>query len=158
MSAIPSNFNTTELNPIGCKVPDVGAQSDSKRRRRRALLYTTVATVFVVAAAFAWNSHTISSNVRWFASSRGYKAEVLAQSSVKGQLKHIEWDGAGGAPVGDWTVYLVFDPTDSLSAAARSRASGKFNGIPCDVDEVRRLESHWYTVTLAMNEWWEQCK
>jgi hypothetical protein len=97
-------------------------------------------------------------NARWFASSREYKAEVLAQPSVSGQLKHIEWDGWGGAPVGDWTVYLVFDPTDSLSAAARSRASGKFNGIPCAVDEVRSLESHWYSVTLAMNEWWEQCR
>jgi hypothetical protein len=64
----------------------------------------------------------------------------------------------GGAPVGDWTVYLVFDPTDSLSAAASHRESGKLSGIPCDVDEVRRLESHWYSVTLSMNEWWEQCK
>jgi hypothetical protein len=121
-------------------------------------LYIALGTVFVISTAIAWNSHTIRSRARWFASSGRYKAEVLAQSSVSGQLKHIEWDGWGGTPVGDWTVYLVFDPTDSLSAAARSRASGKFSGIPCDVDEVRRLESHWYSVTLAMNEWWEQCK
>lgn len=83
---------------------------------------------------------------------------VIDGVGLSGQLKHIEWDGWGGTPVGDWTVYLVFDPTDSLSAAARSRSSGRFSGIPCDVDEVRRLESHWYLVTLAMNEWWEQCK
>jgi hypothetical protein len=121
-------------------------------------LYAALGTGFVIAMAIAWNSHTFRSNTRWFTSSRRYKAEVLAQSSVSGQLKHIEWDGWGGAPVGDWTVYLVFDPTDSLSAAARSRASGKFSGIPCEVDEVRRLESHWYSVTLAMNGWWEQCK
>jgi len=118
-------------------------------------LYSALGTVFVIAAAIAWNSHTIRSNARWFASSRRYKADVLAQSNVNGQLKHIEWDGWGGTPVGDWTVYLVFDPTDSLW---RSRASGKVSGIPCDVDGVRRLESHWYLVTLAMNEWWEQCK
>jgi hypothetical protein len=121
-------------------------------------VYTALGTVFVIATAIAWSSHTIRSNARWFASSRRYKAEVLAHSSVSGQLKHIEWDGWGGTPVGDWTVYLVFDPTDSLSAAARGRAAGKLSGIPCDVDEVRRLESHWYAVTLAMNEWWEQCK
>jgi hypothetical protein len=121
-------------------------------------LYTALGIVSVIATAIAWNSHTIRRNARWFASSHLYKAEVLAQSSASGQFKHIEWDGWGGTPVGDWTVYLVFDPTDSLSAAARSRASGKFIGIPCDVDEVRRLESHWYSVTLAMNEWWEQCK
>ena len=133
-------------------------QLETKRPRSRVFLYAALGTVFVIATAIAWNSHAIRSNARWFASSRRYKAEVLAQSSVSGQLKHIEWDGWGGTPVGDWTVYLVFDPTDSLSAAARSRASGKFIGIPCDVDEVRRLESHWYSVTLAMNEWWEQCK
>jgi hypothetical protein len=120
-------------------------------------LYAALGAVFV-ATALAWNSHTFRSNARWFALSRRYKAEVLAQSSISRQLKHIEWDGWGGNPVGDWTVYLVFDPTNSLSAAARSRTSRKFNGIPCDVDNVRRLESQWYSVTLAMNEWWEQCK
>jgi hypothetical protein len=106
----------------------------------------------------AWNSYTIRSSVRWFARAHRYKAEVLAQLSVNGQLKHLEWDGWGGLPTGDWTVYVVFDPTDSLSVAASHRSSGKLSGIPCNVDEVRRLESHWYSVTLAMNEWWEQCK
>ena len=121
-------------------------------------MYTALGTVFVIATAIAC---TLTRSVAMLGGSHhrvGYKAEFLAQSSVSGQLKHIEWDGWGGTAVGDWTVYLVFDPTDSLSAAARSRASGKFSGIPGDVDEVRRLESHWYSVTLAMNEWWEQCK
>jgi hypothetical protein len=58
------------------------------------------------------------------------KAEVLAQPSVTGELKHIEWDGWGCAGQ-DTTAYLVFDPTDSLSAAAREHRPGKFNGIPC---------------------------
>jgi hypothetical protein len=62
-------------------------------------------------------------------------------------LKHIEWDGWGGTS-GDWTVYVVFDPTDSLSTAASHGSSGKFDGIPCNLDEVRRLESDWYSVTL----------
>jgi hypothetical protein len=121
-------------------------------------LYAALGIVFVISMAIAWNSYAIRSNARWFAQARRYKAEVLAQPSVNGQLRHIEWDGWGGAPVGDWTVYLVFDPTDSLSAAASRREPGKLSGIPCDVDEVRRLESHWYSVTLSMNEWWEQCK
>src|SRR5512141_3237718 len=110
------------------KVPQVGAQLNTKRSRSRVLLYTALGTIFIVAPAIAWNSRTIPSNARWFASSRRYKAEVLAQSTISGQLKHVEWDGWGGAAVGDWTVYLVFDPTDSLSAAARSQTSGKFNG------------------------------
>jgi hypothetical protein len=113
---------------------------------------------FVISVAVAWNSYAIRSNARWFARAHRYKSEVLAHPSVNGQLQHIEWDGWGGAPVGDWTVYLVFDPTDSLSGAASHRSSGRFGGIPCDVDEVHRLESQWYSVTLAMNEWWEQCK
>lgn len=120
--------------------------------------YAAIGAAFVISGAIAWNSYTIRSNARWFAWAHRYKSEVLAQPSVGGQLKHIEWDGWGGAPVGDWTVYLVFDPTDSLSRAAGHRSSGRFSGIPCDVDEVRRLERQWYAVTLTMNEWWEQCK
>jgi hypothetical protein len=73
-----------------------------------------------ISTALAWNSYTIRSNARWFARSHRYKAEVLAQPSVNGQLKHVDWDGRGGVAVGDWTVYLVFDPTDSLSVASCS--------------------------------------
>jgi hypothetical protein len=50
--------------------------------------------------------------------------------------------------------YLVFDPGDSLSAAAASHQPGKFNGIPCEVYRVRRLESHWYTVLFYTDEDW----
>ena len=70
-------------------------------------LYAALGVVFVISMAIAWNSYAIRSNARWFAQARRYKAEVLAQPSVNGQLRHIEWDGWGGAPVGDWTVYLV---------------------------------------------------
>jgi len=51
-------------------------------------------------------------------------------------------------------VFLVFDPTDSLSAAAKSHSPGKFKGIPCEVPLVRRLESHWYTVRFYTDEYW----
>lgn len=51
---------------------------------------------------------------RWMFWSGSYKAQVLAQpDSTNNELKHIEWDGWGGAGM-DTTVYLVFDPTDSL--------------------------------------------
>jgi len=126
--------------------------------KRKVFLYAALGVALVISMAIAWNSYAIRSYTRWFIRARRYKAEVLAQPSVNGQLRHIEWDGWGGAPVGDWTVYLVFDPTDSLSATASRRESGKLGGIRCDVHEVRRLESHWYSVTLSMNEWWEQCK
>ncbi len=121
-------------------------------------LYAVLGAAFVISMAIAWNSYAIRSHARWFITARRYKAGVLAQRCVNGQLQHIEWDGWGGAPIGDWTVYLVFDPTDSLSASTSRHESGKLSGIPCDVDEVRRLESHWYSVALSMNEWWDQCK
>ena len=91
---------------------------------------------------------------RWLVWSRSYKAEVLAQpDSANKELKHIEWDGWGWAGM-DTTVYLVFDPTDSLSQAANSHHSGKYSGIPCEVHLVRRLEDKWYTVQFYTNYDW----
>src|ERR1700733_10136383 len=96
---------------------------------------------------------------RWLVWSRSYKAEVLAQpNSANEELKHIEWDGWGWAGM-DTTVYLVFDPTDSLSQAARSRQHGKYRGIPCEVFLVRQLETHWYTVWFQTDdEWRPNCR
>ena len=83
---------------------------------------------------------------RWLVWSRFYKAEVLAQpNSGNEELKHIEWDGWGWGGQ-DFSVFLVFDPTDSLSGPAQNNQSGKLNGIPFEVADVRRMESHWYLV------------
>jgi hypothetical protein len=90
------------------------------------------AGLFLIAVAIAWNFFAIRSAARWLAWSRHYKPEVLAQPNVTGELKHVEWDGWGSVGQ-DTTVYLVFDPTDSLSTAARDHHPGKFNGIPCEV-------------------------
>ena len=68
-----------------------------------------------------------------------------------GQLRHIEWETTGFAGVANSTLYLVFDPTDSLSVA---RSPGKFDGIPCEVPVVRRLERHWYAVLFYTDEAW----
>jgi hypothetical protein len=111
----------------------------------------------VTSAVLVWNYSAVRTTARWLVWSRGYKSEVLAQSApANGELKHIEWDGWGWAGQ-DTTVFLVFDPTDSLSAAARSHQPGKFSGIPCEVFRVRRLESHWYTAQFYTNEYWDQC-
>ena len=89
--------------------------------------------------------------------SYGYKKQVLAQPApANGELKHIEWDGWGWAGQ-DTTVFLVFDPTESLAVAATSRQPGKFNGIPCEVFLVRRLEGHWYTVQNYTDQGWGEC-
>lgn len=95
--------------------------------------------------------------VRWLAHSRKYKSEVLAQpSSANGELKHIEWDASGFAGTANDTVFLVFDPEDSLSTAAESGQPGRIKGIACEVRIIRRLESHWYAVLFYTDEYWGQ--
>ena len=107
----------------------------------------------VIAGASVWNHSAVSTTARWWMWSRGYKSEVLSQpNSARGELKHIEWDGWGWAGQ-NTTVFLVFDPTDSLSAAARSHQPGKFAGIPSEICRVRRLESQWYTAQFYTNEY-----
>lgn len=126
-----------------------------KKRRRRLSILSMLVVYWAVSAALVPNYSAIRETARWLVWSHDYKAEVLGQpASSNGELKHIEWDGWGFPGAGDTTVYLVFDPTDTLSAAARGHRPGKFNGIPCEVPLVHRLESHWYAVLFYTDEWW----
>jgi hypothetical protein len=132
-----------------------------RRKRRQFLLILSMAMAYLVISAALGvydlkNPTAIRTAARWLASSRDYKEKVLSQSVPPGELKHIEWDGWGWAGM-DTTMYLVFDPADTLSEAASSRQSGKINGIPCQVQRVRRLESSWYTVSLYTGEFWDRC-
>lgn len=130
------------------------AAIDKKPRRCFSILSMLV-IYWAISAALVTNYSAIRGISRWLIWSHDYKVEVLAQPApANGELKHIEWDGWGFPGAGDTTVYLVFDPTDSLSEAARSHRPGRFNGIPCEVPLVRRLESHWYTVLFYTDEWW----
>ena len=94
---------------------------------------------------------------RWVAASNVYKGKVLAQPTSNGEFRHIEWDGSGLAGVANQTVYLVFDPSDTLSAAVKSHRADKFNGIPCEVHSVQRLESQWYSVVFYIDQDWGHC-
>jgi hypothetical protein len=103
---------------------------------------------------FACGHSTAKSRVRWLFSSGKYKTQVLSQpSAAGGDFKHIEWDGWGFVST-NTTLYLVFDPTDSLSGAASNHASGNFAGIPCEVREVHRLERQWYIVEFYTSQEW----
>ena len=107
--------------------------------------------LLAVVLVIAWNTYAVRAAIKWFVRSHDYKAQVLAQPTyASGSLKHIEWDGWGWAGQ-DTTVYLVFDPTDSLTAAATRNEAGKPHGLPCEVARVVRLESHWYTVQMYTN-------
>lgn len=124
----------------------------------------SMATLLMVAifGAFSWllfrASDDIRTTGRWLIQSGRYKAEILAQpTSNNGELKHAEWDGWGFAGSADTVVYLVFDPNDSLAAAAKSHFPGKYSGIPCEVSNIRRLEKGWYTVLFYTNTDWNHC-
>jgi hypothetical protein len=133
----------------------------SKSRRRYLHQLTALTILLVISASFLLYDFkhplVIRSAARWMVWSHGYKKEVLAQpAAASGDLKHIEWDGWGMFGQ-DTSVFLVFDPTDSLAMAAISRQPGKFNGLPCEVFLVRRLESHWYTVQNYTDQGWGGC-
>jgi hypothetical protein len=128
-----------------------------RKRRRTLAVLAMLAVHWVISVPLVMNYSAVRDSTRWLVWSRDYKAKVLAQPpSPNGDLQHIDWDGWGWG--GENTeVFLVFDPADSLSAAAASRQPGRFSGIPCKVNLVRRLESHWYAAQFYTGEVWGQC-
>ena len=64
--------------------------------------------------------------------------------------------GAGA----DTTVFLVFDPTDSLAGAAEAPPPIKPGALPCEVVRIRRLDRQWYAVLFYTDTYWGQgaCK
>jgi hypothetical protein len=128
-----------------------------KLKLRSLAVLSMVVVFWVFSCALLKNSRELHSTVQWHLRSKDYKAKVLAQPvTANGELKHIELD-FWGFPGADTVMYLVLDPTDSLWMAAKSRSPGKFNGIPCEVYRVRRLESHYYTVLFYTNTNWDRC-
>jgi hypothetical protein len=126
-------------------------------KKRRLAVFSMLVVYWAVTWVLFQNSFELRSAGRWLLWSKTYKAEVLAQpESPNGELRHIDWDGWGWGG-NDTTVYLVYDPADSLSVTAKSHSSGKFDGIPCKVPRVRRLESYWYFVVFYTNTAWGRC-
>jgi len=126
-----------------------------KRPRRCLSALLTLAAFLGVSWGLLREQGTIRAYARWLAWSRSFKAEVLAQPApANGELRHMVWEATGFAGVANNTVYLVFDPTNSLSAA---HSPGKSSGIPCPFRLVRRLESHWYSVWFYTDENWSEC-
>ena len=94
----------------------------------------------------------VSEKARWLARSEKYKRDFQVESTAaNGELRHADWEMEGPAFAAIYT-YLVFDPSNSLASAAESHQPGKYSGVPCNVDEVRRLESSWY-VAISRTPW-----
>jgi O-antigen ligase len=133
-----------------------------KGRPKRLTLLSTLAIIWVLTPILFLvhlkYQFAIRTTARWLVWSRDYKEKVLAQpASANGDLRHAEWDGWGWGG-NDTVAFLVFDPTDSLSAAALNHQSGKYAGIPCKVPSVSRLESRWYTVVFYTDQNWGDCR
>jgi hypothetical protein len=126
--------------------------------RQRPSVFLTLIIYWGMSWALTKNVVQIRADLRWLFEAKEYKAEVLKQPyAPDGEFKHVEWDGWGFPGAGDTVMYLVFDPQDSLSAASKSKAPGKFRGISCAVFQVNRLESHWYTVRFYTDTEWGRC-
>jgi hypothetical protein len=127
------------------------------RRRKRLQASATLALAAVIAVSFGVLKlqAPIRESLRWFLWSNRFKAELLALPPPRpGEIRHIEWEATGFAGVANDTTYVVFDPTDALYSAAQTGSPGKYNGIPCEVLKIRRLEAHWYSVRFYTDEVW----
>ncbi|HXN98106.1 MAG TPA: hypothetical protein VN881_03480 [Candidatus Acidoferrales bacterium] len=129
----------------------------ARKKRRCVPILTMLAIFWVLSVPLFKNYLAIRSSGRWLIWSGDYKAKVTAQPiPANGNVKHLNWDGWGWG--GENTeVYLVFDPSDSLSDAARSHRPGKFGGLPCKVDRVFRLERNWYATQFYTGTDWDHC-
>jgi hypothetical protein len=130
-----------------------------RRGRKKALMAVAVFGAFlIVTPVVVVNQGHIRPHLLWLIWSQRYKSEVLATAPGNGEFRHVEWDGDGwGDGVsGDWMGYVVFDPSDSLSAATKGSVPADYDGIPCKVILVRRLERQWYSVVLDMNQFWDK--
>ncbi len=130
-------------------------------RRKRQWPGLPILLILPVFWAVTWmlfaNDFDVRNAARWILEAKSYKAAVMSQPATSNdELRHVEWDGWGWAGM-DTTVYLVYDPADSLAVPAKNHSSGKFRGIPCEVPRVQRLESHWYSVKYYTNETWNDC-
>ena len=131
-------------------------------RRGRQQRLTSVAAfgVFLfVTVGVLISQRQIRPHLLWLVWSNRYKSEVLANSAAaNGEFKHVEWDGDGwgSGATGDWMGYVVFNPSDSLSAATMTNFPTQYEGMPCKVVLVRRLENQWYSVVLDMNQFWDK--
>jgi cell division protein FtsW (lipid II flippase) len=117
-----------------------------KGRQRLAALLVVMTYVFA-AMLLKSNYSLVRDHVRWLFLSGGYKTQVLARPQGE-ELKHTEWDGWGFAGA-DTTVFLAFDPTDSLASATEAPPPIKSQALPCEVVRIRRLDRQWYAVLFT---------
>ncbi len=145
--------------PLVTLVLIVAAMLTYDRQDRQTL---AVVSMFTVYCLVTWGIRRSGSDLRdvgrWFFGERHYKAEVLAQPISSNGLRHWEWEASGFAGVANRSVYVVFDPADSLKRDVGHRPRGKLLGLPCEVPRVVRLERYWYSVEFYTDSSWDHCQ
>ncbi len=137
----------------------------STRTRFRVIVFVVfigVASLFSfcwIGMAWSFDYFGWHTRVRWLTHAGLYKTEVMSQpTSPNNLLRHVEWDGWGFPGAGDTVTYLVFDPSERLLDASRTRRPGKYIGIPCEVLWVNRMEKSWFTVRFYTEQDWNHCE
>jgi hypothetical protein len=128
--------------------------------RRRLAIFLALAAYVGVQTLGLTHYRLVRDRVRWGLLSGVYESRVLAQPvAANGRFRHVEWDGWGFAGA-DTTVFLVFDPADSLAKELGAPPPVKAPGLPCDVVHIRRLARQWYAVLFYTETYWGQgdCK
>ena len=134
----------------------VGVQAVRSKGRRRIATFLASAAYLFVQTLLLTNYMLVRDHVRWVLLSGAYQAKVLAQPAPAIQeFRHVEWDGWGFVGA-DTTVFLVFDPTDSLAEELGAQPPVKAHGLPCDVVRIRRLDRQWYAVLFYTETYWGQ--
>jgi hypothetical protein len=127
------------------------------KKGKRTQIFTALATFWLVSIPLLANYMTVRTTFRWIVVSHSIKKKVLAEPLPSdGELRHVDWDGWGMFSL-NTSAFVVFDPTNSLSAAAKNHERGRFPGIPCEVARVRRLENQWYAVEFYTGGEWGPC-
>ncbi len=139
------------LFTFGCLV--VAFTFTFTRKWRDALTLTGIAVVCVsMSVAFFSRSYFLRVSYRWAFHADLYKGQLLARhASIPSGLSYMQWDGWGFAG-SDTFVFLVYDPGDRLKHVTRTGFGVKVEGLPCEVQEIRRLERGWYTAVPFTNE------
>ena len=121
-------------------------------------LWSMLAVYLFVSWGLFENAPWLRWNARWLFYSREYKAIVAAQPApADGSLRHVVWDGWGWAGIASTSIYLILDPNDSLAAETKKRSQGKFDGIPCAVYRIDRVEKNYYAALFYTETSWDHC-
>ena len=104
-----------------------------------------------------FRSEGLREATRWRLTSKGLKARVLASTPSSSSLHYTQFEATGFAGVANNISYIVYDPSDELSAFTGEDRGIVPPGIPCKVWRLQRLQRGWYVAQFYTDETWTSC-